>query len=160
WRRGQKIVLEANPDYREVRFPESADPADAAIVARMRGKKLPQIGRVEINIIEESNPPLLAFESGALDYVAVPPELVGNLLEPGKWLKGRFRKVGVRHARGVQPSIAYTLFNMEDPVVGGYDKEKVALRRAIGLAYNVDEEIRVIRQGQALPATQPIPPGV
>ena len=38
---------------------------------------------------------------------------------------------------------------MEDPVVGGYTKDKVALRRAIGMAYNVDEEIRVLRQGQA-----------
>src|SRR5215813_4658192 len=28
WRRGQKIVLEANSDYRDVFFPESRDPAD------------------------------------------------------------------------------------------------------------------------------------
>jgi len=30
WRRGQKIVLDANADFREVRYPESSDPADAA----------------------------------------------------------------------------------------------------------------------------------
>ena len=36
---------------------------------------------------------------------------------------------------------------MDDPVVGGYTKEKIALRRAIGMAYNVDEEIRVVRPG-------------
>ena len=28
------------------------------------------------------------------------------------------------------------------------------------MAYNVDEEIRVVRQGQAVPATQIVPPGV
>jgi len=49
---------------------------------------------------------------------------------------------------------------MEDPVVGGYTNDKVALRRAIGMAYNVDEEIRVLRQGQGTPATQVVPPGV
>ena len=49
---------------------------------------------------------------------------------------------------------------MEDPVVGGYTPEKIALRRAIGMAYNVDEEIRVLRAGQAVPATQPVPPNV
>ncbi len=67
WRRGQKIVLEANPGYRDVFFPDSRDPADRALVASMRGKKLPRIGRVEISIIEESNPRLLAFEKGELD---------------------------------------------------------------------------------------------
>ena len=49
---------------------------------------------------------------------------------------------------------------MEDPVVGGYTKEKIALRRAIGMAYNTDEETRVVWQGQAEPATQFLPPHV
>jgi ABC-type transport system substrate-binding protein len=49
---------------------------------------------------------------------------------------------------------------MDDPVVGGYTNDKIALRRAIGMAYNVEEEIRVLRQSQGMPATQVIPPGV
>jgi len=53
WRRGQQIVLEANPNFRDVRFPESAQPEDRVLLAKMRGKKLPAVGRVEINIIEE-----------------------------------------------------------------------------------------------------------
>ena len=62
WRRGQKIVLEANPGFREVRYPESSDPADKAIMAKLKGKRIPLIGRVEISIIEEGNPRLLSFE--------------------------------------------------------------------------------------------------
>ena len=50
-------------------------------------------------------------------------------------------------------------FNMEDPVVGGYTPAKVALRRAIQLAYDIDYEIRLIRRGQAIPAQAPMPPG-
>ncbi len=84
-------------------FPTSTDPADREIVARMRGKKLPLIGRVEISIIEESNPRLLAFEKGDLDYVAVPPELIANVLEPGNALKPRFAKAGVQ-ARARHPA--------------------------------------------------------
>ena len=118
------------------------------------------MGRVEISIIEESNPRLLAFEQGDLDYVAVPPDLVPNVLDPGNKLKPRFVKEGITLHRGVQPAITYSYFNMEDPVVGGYTPDKIALRRAIGMAYNVDEEIRVLRAGQAFPATQPIPPNV
>ena len=49
---------------------------------------------------------------------------------------------------------------MDDPVVGGYTPEKIALRRAIAMGYNVSDEIKVIRQKQAIPATQPIAPGL
>ena len=160
WRRGQKIVLEASPSFREVRYPESSDPADRALMAKFKGRKLPLIGRIDISVIEEANPRLLAFEQGALDYIEVPVDLVANVLEPSNALKPRFTKAGVTLQRGILPSITYTWFNMEDPVVGGYTNEKIALRRAIGMAYNVDEEAKVIRQGQAEWASQVIPPGV
>ena len=160
WRRGQKIVLEASPSFREVRYPESSDPADGALMAKFKGKRIPLIGTIDISIIEEANPRLLAFEKGALDYIEVPVDLVANVLEADNKLKARFAKAGVTLQRGVQPSITYTWFNMEDPVVGGYTNDKIALRRAIGMGYNVDEEVRVIRQGQGEWATQVVPPGV
>jgi len=50
---------------------------------------------------------------------------------------------GVTLQRGIQPGTTYTWFNMEDPVVGGCTPEKIALRRAIGMAYNVDVETEV-----------------
>jgi hypothetical protein len=59
-----------------------------------------------------------------------------------------------------------TLVRMKMPVVvivlnnGGYGTERIALRRAISMAYNTDDDIRVLRRGQAMPATQPVPPGV
>ncbi len=164
WRRGQRIVLLANLAYRDVRFPESSDPSDRDIVRAMKGKRLPQIGRVEISIIEEGTPRIQAFERGHLDMVTVPNDVASSVLVPrprqDPALAPRFTAAGVRLARGVQPSIVYTYFNMDDPVVGGYTRDKVALRRALSMAYNTDEEIRVIRLGNALPATQPIPPGV
>ncbi len=160
WRRGQRIVLEANASFREELYPDAREPSDRALVAKLRGKKLPLVGQVEISIIEESNPRLFAFEQRELDYLTVPADLVGNVLDPGNKLKLRFGKMGVLLARGIQPAITYSYFNMEDPVVGGYTPDKIALRRAIGMAYNVDDEIRVLRQGQAIPATQPVPPNV
>jgi ABC-type transport system substrate-binding protein len=160
WRRGQRIVLEASPTFRDELFPESNLPEDRAIVAKLRGKKLPFAGRVEISIIEESNPRLLAFEQRDLDYLTVPADLVPNVLDSANRLKPRFAEQGIVLARGIQPAITYSYFNMEDPVVGGYTPDKIALRRAIGMAYNVDEEIRVLRAGQGVPATQPVPPNV
>jgi ABC-type transport system substrate-binding protein len=160
WRRAQKIVLEANPGYRDEAFPESSAIEDRALMAKMRGKKLPIIGRIEINIIDESNPRLLAFQNRELDYVQVPRDLPRNVLDADNKLKPELARQGIVLERGVQPAIAYAFFNMEDPVVGGYTKDRIALRRAISMAYNVDEEIRIIRQGQGEPATQPIPPNV
>ena len=87
---------------------------------------------------------------------------VGDGGDAGDDLLG-FRGVhqaGVTQHRIIIPGITYTWFNMEDPVVGGYAKDKIALRRAIGMAYNVDEEVRLVRQGQAVWASQIVPPGV
>jgi ABC-type transport system substrate-binding protein len=127
-------VLEANPGFRDLSFPDSRDPQDRDIVARMKGAKLPRIGRIEIAIIEESQPRLLTFEKGDLDYVTVPGDLVWNVMGKDNKPLPRFAAAGVTLARGTQPAITFTYFNMEDPVVGGYTKEKIALRRAIGMA--------------------------
>ena len=47
---------------------------------------------------------------------------------------------------------------MDDPVVGGYTPQQLALRRAVVMAYDVEQEIRVVRNGHGVPTTQPIPP--
>jgi ABC-type transport system substrate-binding protein len=59
-----------------------------------------------------------------------------------------------------RPDVVYTYFNMDDPVVGGYTPEKVALRRAISLAYSVEEEIRLLRRHLGIPAQGVVVPGV
>jgi len=162
WTRGQKIVLDANPGYREDAYPApgpGSAPADAAIAKGLVGKKLPLSSRVEISVIEEAQPRLLSFESGALDYLAVPASLSANVLD-GASLKAKFARQGVTLDRITQPSLSFTFFNMEDPVVGGYTPEKIALRRAIFMAYNEAEDINVLKNGQSIAATQLVPPGL
>jgi len=160
WRRGAQIVLEANPNYRDEVFPDSNDPADKELVAKMRGKKLPIVGRIDISIMEESNPRLLAFNSGALDYVNVPSDLSDHVLDSSGKLKPEYADHGTMLGRVTQPVLQYAYFNMEDPVIGGYTKDRIALRRAIAIGFNTAALIRVVYQGQAIPATQPIPPNL
>ena len=160
WRRGQRIVLEANPGYREEYFPAApagASPEVRAVAAAMKGKRLPQIGRIEVSVIEESSPQLLAFNSAALDYMNVPADLVANVLDRDR-LKPFYTDRRMALHRVVRPSLSYTYFNMEDPVVGGYTPDRIALRRAISMGFNVPDLVRVWWQDQALIATQPIPP--
>jgi oligopeptide transport system substrate-binding protein len=160
WRRGQRIILEANPGYRDERYPAATSPGDQALTKGLAGRRLPLVPRVEISIIEEAQPRLLAFQQKALDFVAIPATLVTNVLDADNRLKPEFAKAGMRLERAIQPAISYAYFNMADPVFGGYAPAHIALRRAIAMAYNVNEEIRVVRQNQGLPATQIVPPNM
>ena len=163
WRHGQKVVLEANPDYREQFFPDApanADAATKAMAAAMKGKRIPQIGVIDIAIIEESNPRLLAFDRGEVDLLDVRYDLALKVVDESGRLRPAYAGRGVQLGRATELSLSYSYFNMEDPVVGGYTPEKIALRRAVCMGYNVEEEIRIIRQGQGMRPTQPIPPDV
>ena len=128
WRRAQRIVLEANPNYREETFPALPANADAdarAAYAAMKGKRLPQVGRVEIAVIEESNPRLLAFNANELDLVDVPRDLVSRVLDDNNQLLPAYAKQGVTVQRSQEAGLAFfAYFNMNDPVVGGYTPEK------------------------------------
>jgi len=161
WVRSSKIFLEANPDYRGFvwDFKAGSDPEDARLVAEMKGKKMPQVGRIEISIIEEDQARLLAFQGGEIDLMNMEGPLAPNVLDGGK-LKPEFASKGVKLSRFVDAEIIYHYWNLQDPVVGGLAKEKIALRRAMAMAYNVAEEIKVVRNGQAVEAHYPIPPGV
>lgn len=159
WKRGSKIVLEANPNYRTLRFPASSNPADAELVRSMRGRTLPQIGVIDISIIEEDTTLLLEFERGALDYVELRAEIANRLLAGDK-LKPEYAARGiVRHAR-LEPFLFFVDFNMIDPVVGGMSNDKIALRRAIAMGLNTQNLVDVVYAGQGQPANQMIPPGV
>jgi ABC-type transport system substrate-binding protein len=160
WRRSSLIVLEKNPSYRDVFYdaePAADDAEGQAFVARFKGRRLPMIDRVEVSIIEESQPSWLGFLSGQIDFVQVPLEFANQALPGGK-LAPNLAKRGMRLRREIQADSGYTYFNMDDPVVGGYTPERVALRRAIGLAMNVPREISVVRRNQAIAAQSPIVP--
>ena len=161
WTRGHKIVLEANPDFREMTLDAAAaEPGDAEIVRDIGGKPLPLIGRIEIYVIEESQPRWLAFLNAEHDILQNLPNEFINIVAPQGELAPWLAKRGIRIHKEIEPRTAYTYFNLEDPVVGGFEPAQVALRRAISLAYDEPAEIRILRKGQAIPAQGPIPPGV
>ncbi|MCV2351702.1 ABC transporter substrate-binding protein [Paucibacter sp. Y2R2-4] len=160
WRRSSEIVLERNPNFRE-QFFESDGPAvgdaDAARAAQeLAGKRLPLLDEVRVSIINEAQPRWLAFLGGELDLVEMPVD-VARLALPNGRLAPNLQKRGVRALSSHGADIAFSYFNLEDPQIGGYTPEKVALRRAIVLAYDNAEETRLVLQGQALPAQSMLP---
>ncbi len=160
WRRSQRVVLEANPHFRDVRYPApGADPADAAIARGLTGRRLPLTPRVEVTIVEEAQPRLLSFRRGDLDYVEVPTS-ISNTVLAGDRLLPELAQRGVRLHRTTDPALGFVFFNLDDPVVGGYTPERVALRRAITMARDRKSASAILSHGQATPADQLVPPPV
>jgi ABC-type transport system substrate-binding protein len=162
WRRSSRVVLERNPNFRDLRYAEVAPPdADdrlKAEVAALQGRRLPLVDRVVIEIIEESQPRWLSFLRGEADVIEEVPIDFAGLALPGGHLAPNLAKQGITMTRYPRADVSVSYFNMEDPVVGGYTPDKVALRRAINLAVDLDKEIRLVRRGQAVMSQGPIPP--
>ncbi|MEP7328941.1 MAG: ABC transporter substrate-binding protein [Betaproteobacteria bacterium] len=163
WKRAARITLEANPGYRGFIWDFKAAPGnvwDETLVAAMKGKSMPQVGRVEINIMEEDQTRWLAFNQKQLDILNLPSTFRSQVFEPDGALKAQWVEASINVFSEVEPEIIYAYFNFRDPVVGGFARDKVALRRAIILSYKVDEDINIIRKRMAVPAEMPIPRGV
>ena len=161
WRRSSQIILERNPGYRE-RFwdaqPAADDAQGQAILARLKGRRLPLVDRVEVSIIEAEQPRWLSFLNGQFDLLERLPGAFVNVAMPGGQVAPNLARRGITGQRVLATDVVMTYFNMEDPVVGGYEPHQVALRRAIGLALDLDREIQVIRRGMGIVAQSPVIP--
>src|SRR5512137_225268 len=161
WRRSSRMVLERNPGYRDDVYdpqPAAGDAVSEAMAARLRGRKLPLIDRVEVYIVEENQPRWLAFLNTEHDLVDELPYDLANLVIPNGQLAPNLQRRSIQMDRAPRANVDMALFNMEHPLVGGYTPEKVALRRAVSLAYAVDDEIRLVRKGQSIPSQSPVAP--
>ena len=124
----------------------------------MQGRKLPLVDRVEVYIIEEPQPRWLAFLNGEHELLDRLPNNFVNVATPAGQMAPNLKRRGIQMSRTLGADITYTVFNMKHPVIGGYTPDKVALRRAISLGLNIQEEIRIPRRRQALQAQAPINP--
>ena len=126
---------------------------------QFKGRRLPMVDQVQIAVIEEPQPRWLSFLNDEQDLLEGVPAEFANIAIPNNQLAPNLAKRGIGMLRLPRADVAVTYFGMEHPVVGGYTPDKVALRRAIALAVDLDREIRLVRRGQAVPAQSPIAPG-
>jgi len=170
WRRSSFIALDRNPDFREMFYdaePTADDAEGQALVKRFKGRRLPMIDRVEISIIEEEQPRWLAFVNGEADVAyRVGYQFAPQAMPNGK-VAPNLAKHGIRGYPVVEAAGQQYLFNMDDPVVGGYSAAQVALRRAVGLGVDTRKIIAyaynglgTVSQGPTLPSTSAYDPSL
>ncbi|MFC5459950.1 ABC transporter substrate-binding protein [Massilia niabensis] len=161
WKRSDRIVLLANPASTAVfNGTPGTDPEDRAIAAALHGKRLPRVDRVEVKIAEEFQGRMLGFLNSEYDYLEQVPESMTDMVIRNGQLKPELRARGMRLSRFPVLQTYYMWMNMNDPVVGGYTRDRIALRRAIALAYNNAEDIALLKRGFAIKAESPLPPNV
>jgi ABC-type transport system substrate-binding protein len=148
WQRSDRITLLANPDYH----------------GRWQGKKLPLVDRVEVKIMEEYQSRVLGYLNGEFDYIEQVPESMRDLVldpaSPQPVLKPELARRGMVLDPFPVLQTYYMWMNMDNPVIGGYTPDKVALRRAIALAYDGAQDVALLKKGLAIPARTPLPPNV
>ena len=148
WKHSDQISLLANRDFRPMEF---------------QGKRLPLLDRIDIKIMEEYQSRMLGFLNGEFDFLEQLPESMKEMVLTGDakpTLKPELARKGMVLTPFPVLQTYYMWMNMDDPLIGGYSKEKVALRRAIALGYNSAEDIAQMKKGLALPAVTPLPPNV
>ena len=162
WRRSTRVTLEANPDFREEYFESAGGDGknDAAIAAHLKGKRIPLVQLIQLDIIDEDQPRWLAMLGAEHDYIRpIPPPLADAALPGGK-LAPNLARAGLTTTPDEVAWLTYTTFNMEDKIIGGYTPERIALRRAISMAFPIQDEIDIIEKGQAEVAWSPIARGM
>ena len=133
------------------RRPAADDAEGQALRRDFKGRRLPMVDRVEISIIEED----AAALAGIPQRRARRARAAAASSQPWRCRTASSRRTWRKRACSAADASAPTsrtrFFNMDDPMVGGYTPEKVALRRAIALALRHAREIaaRAQRPGGA-----------
>ena len=163
WRPKQLFVVDKNPNYREAYYPSegwSQEDREKGL-SDAAGERIPMVDRLVFSMYVQSNPLWLDFENKKLGYIELPFEFFERAFNPRtKRLDRDLRRKGVTYRAEPQLDFIFRSFNMDDELVGGYTPEKIALRRAIALAIDLDEINESFYAGLCTVYDGPIPPGL
>jgi len=143
---GTRLTLVRNPSFRRIpwtSFAPGAKPDDPVLRA-MRDVSVPAVDRIEMARIPEASTAVLALQQREIDFIAFAEPPVAF---DGTELKPALKAAGVKPARARAQGFFLMMFNMRDPVVGGFEPPKVALRRAIAMSFDDREWMRTFDQG-------------
>ena len=162
WRRGQKIVLEANPGFRDELFPGeqrsrgSRDRREACAARSCRWSVASRSAssRNRIRACSRSS-------SGDLDYVAVPPDLVAQRARPGQQAEAATSPSRASRSRAASSRRSRTrtsTWRIRSSAATRNGQDRAAPRDRHGLQRRRGDPRHPPGPGE--PATQPMPPNM
>ena len=163
-----RMVLERNPNYHGEIYPCEGEPGDleAGLLADC-GKQLPFIDKVVLTREKEQIPYWNKFLQGYYDASGISSDSFDQAVQVGGGgdvtLSEKMQAQGIRLITSVDISDMYLGFNMLDTLVGSAnpDPEQARkLRLAISIAIDQEEFNSIFRNGRAVVAQGPIPPGI
>ena len=163
-----RIVLERNPNYRRVNYPNEGAPGDReAGLLDAAGQALPLIDRAVYMLDKEAPPRWNKFLQGYYDLVELEPndtDLSGQVmevtLEGGTGVSPEMAARGITMHEGGRPFLRYYAFNMKDPIWGGLDEKKRKMRQAVSIAINLQEYIEIFENGRGAVGHGILPSGI
>jgi ABC-type transport system substrate-binding protein len=161
----RQMRLVRNPHYQHGTYPSEGlpDEADPDLLADA-GKSLPLIDEVVYLLEKESVPLWNKFLQGYYDASGVSSDSFDQAISVSSQgdlsLTSEMQQKGIEFLSAVEPTVFYLGFNMDDPVVGGYDETARKLRQAISIAVDMEEYISIFLNGRGVAAQGPIPPGI
>ena len=162
WKPSQHLRLKRNPTYRDEFYPDEAGSEDIERgLTKAAGQKLPIADRLEFRMFVQDQPRWLNFLAKRTDYAQVPAEYFNEAyIKRTQKLRASFRDQGITSQPIVLLDFIFIGFNMTDSLVGGYAPEKRALRKAIGLAMDLEERNDTFYNGINVVYDGMIPPGL
>jgi ABC-type transport system substrate-binding protein len=153
-RKGE-MVLKKNPNYHGT-YPttgEAEDEGKGLLVSA--GKQLPLVDEIRLPLIEESQPAMLKYQRGELDWIGLDRNNFPNMAykdEKGFHLKDGFaQKFELYWIESLSSS--YVTINWKDEILG---KNK-ALRQAMAYALDIPEFIDKMSNGRGNPLKTMVP---
>jgi peptide/nickel transport system substrate-binding protein len=164
WVPKQSLTANRNPNYHPVYYPERSEWSKADKRNRLHragGKQVPFVDRIEFTMFVEPQPMWLEFSKGNLGYTQVPDAYFTEAFDlASRELKEDWLRKGIRSHANMLLDFTFRGFNMEDELLGGYSPEKIALRRAISYAIDLEEINKAFYNGRRIVYDGPIPPGL
>ena len=154
-----RLDVVRNPNFKPLpwTFFAPSAPATSPLATEMRGRNVPMLDRIEMIRIPEPSTAILALTRGEIDFVAYAR---AALVFDGTTIKPALRDAGIHAHRAASQGMYLLLFNMREPVIGGFAPAQVALRRAIAMAIDDATWLRTFDQGVGIVRQHVIGPDV
>lgn len=153
WTRNSKLILERNPTYRHVEYPDEGELSDASEgLLKSAGLRLPLAAMVVVYEISEEQPQWLLFQKRQLDLWQVTKDYVPQFVDKGQ-LTAYYKAKNIQLSLPVSEDVTYVGMNNENPFL----KDK-RVRQAIAYAYNQNLVLQKFFNSLVTPAHGPIPP--